>query len=180
MTIRVHHFEQRNGLSVCKHCGNVENKDRIGPSLCSGRLPPINTRSADPNPTTDEWRVVDSYGTGGGVHDSWRALGPWRSSREEAVRDAGNGAQARVKAMAESMLLDQWRGLRDDASKGPVLFVLGAIELARCIGALDNDGAELWRRRIETCPGHDDEGGRAWCAFCGVLSSTPDSTRETI
>lgn len=48
--------------------------------------------SADPNPTSDEWRVVDSYSTGGGVLNSWRALGPWRSSEEEARRDAEHGS----------------------------------------------------------------------------------------
>lgn len=42
----------------------------------------------DPNPTTDEWRVVDSYSTGGGVSDAWRALGPWRATEAEALGDA--------------------------------------------------------------------------------------------
>lgn len=48
--------------------------------------------SVDPNPTTSEWRVVDSYSTGGGVHDSWRAIGPWRATQDEARSDAAAGA----------------------------------------------------------------------------------------
>lgn len=44
MTIRVHYYEDRDGLSVCKNCGMVENKDRVGPSWCSGKLPSIGLR----------------------------------------------------------------------------------------------------------------------------------------
>lgn len=45
MTIQVHYYEQRDGISVCRKCGKVENKDRTGPSWCSGRLPSIDLRA---------------------------------------------------------------------------------------------------------------------------------------
>lgn len=47
MTIRVHHYEQRDGLDVCKHCGVVRNRDAVGPRWCPGKTPPIETRDSD-------------------------------------------------------------------------------------------------------------------------------------
>ena len=46
MTIRVHHYVERDGLSVCKHCGVVENKDATGPRWCAGKTPKIGLRDA--------------------------------------------------------------------------------------------------------------------------------------
>lgn len=60
-------------------------------------------------------------------------------------------------------------GLRDDAGEKAMAWALGAVEGAHIGGALTDDERELWRRRMGECPGHDDEGGRVWCAFCGDL-----------
>ena len=46
MTIRVHHYVERDGLSVCKRCGVVENKDATGPRWCPGKTPKIGLRDA--------------------------------------------------------------------------------------------------------------------------------------
>lgn len=70
---------------------------------------------------------------------------------------------------ADAVLQEMWRGLRDGADLAAVSYVLGAIAALRLTGRLDRDAEELWRRRIATCPGHADEGGRSWCAFCGEL-----------
>lgn len=35
----------------------------------------------------------------------------------------------------------------------------------------DRDRGELWERRLTTCPGHDDGGGRQWCAYCGDIKA---------
>lgn len=76
---------------ICAACGRPI-------SVCAADADNCATAgSVDPNPTSSEWRVVDSYSTGGGVHDSWRALGPWRATQEEARRDAA--AEARVKEL---------------------------------------------------------------------------------
>lgn len=69
----------------------------------------------------------------------------------------------------ELYLRDLWRSLRDDANPFAVRAINEAINAAHVCGALSLDAAELWRRRITTCPGHDDEGGRSWCAYCGAL-----------
>jgi hypothetical protein len=89
MVIQVHDYIERDGFPVCEKCGFVRSAEDAGkPRWCPGAPPKIKTRngSADPNPSTTHWRVVDSYSTGGGVHDSWRA------TREEAEADAEHGS----------------------------------------------------------------------------------------
>lgn len=66
-------------------------------------------------------------------------------------------------------LSEAWASLRDGASPVRKARVAGAVEMAFAVGALDVNDRELWIRRIDTYPGHDDEGGRTWCAFCGNL-----------
>lgn len=44
MTIRVHYYTQLDGMSVCRKCGSVENKDRTGPRWCPGVPPAISVR----------------------------------------------------------------------------------------------------------------------------------------
>lgn len=70
---------------------------------------------------------------------------------------------------AETYLNERWRCLRDGAASVEMAYVRGAIEALRSVGGMTDDGAELWLRRIETCPGHDDESGRDWCAYCGQM-----------
>ena len=79
---------------------------------------------------------------------------------------------------ADELLRELWLNLRDGADEGSKSYVRGAIETARCLGALTDEQAELWRRRINTCPGHDDEGGRLWCAYCGDMPNDDDETEE--
>ena len=62
-------------------------------------------------------------------------------------------------------LMDLWRGLRDDNRIEERCYIQGAIQALYNIGVLGPTEEELWRRRIETCPGHDDEGKRAWCSY---------------
>lgn len=72
---------------------------------------------------------------------------------------------------AHDALMNVWRTLRNDAR--PVqLACAGAIVLfAHDAGLLTVEQKELWLRRFTTCPGHEDEGGRSWCAYCGELGS---------
>lgn len=82
---------------------------------------------------------------------------------------------------AAEILNRMWRCLRNDASDPQMARLYGAISALHQIGALTSDEAELWLRRIKECPGHDDEGGRVWCAYCGLLmASTPPSAAEGI
>lgn len=77
---------------------------------------------------------------------------------------------------ADEALRDLWDGLRDSHSGKDVAFVQGAVAFARMTGAISQEMAELWWHRIKTCPGHDNEGGRDWCAYCGTISQ--DTTKE--
>ncbi len=64
-------------------------------------------------------------------------------------------------------LLDEWRALRDDARYYDC--AAACVRLAHRVGLLTDEQRELWLRRLTTCPGHEDEGGRQWCAFCGEM-----------
>lgn len=80
---------------------------------------------------------------------------------------------------AAECLQEMWFELRNGANKTDMAHVLGAIEMGHAVGALSDEQAELWRRRITTCPGHDDEAGRDWCAFCGQLPSPASPSTPT-
>lgn len=67
-----------------------------------------------------------------------------------------------------------WLELRDDGTKRD--HVAASIEFAFRLRLLSEDSRELWLRRIATCPGHDDEGGRSWCAYCGELEREEDGS----
>ena len=67
----------------------------------------------------------------------------------------------------ESALLEMWRDLRNDARPTSVALVQACIVFAHHVDLLTLEQRELWLRRIATCPGNDNEGGRAWCAYCG-------------
>ena len=76
-------------------------------------------------------------------------------------------------ARAEELLTELWQRLRDGFDKEAVGRAQGAIHMARHVGALDNDAEDLWLLRIQRCPGHGDEGGRDWCAYCGNMPPEP-------
>lgn len=65
-------------------------------------------------------------------------------------------------------LKKQWRELRNDNTM-PRLTLLEVIRGFHAVGLLTEEQHELWCLRTRTCPGHDDEGGRSWCAYCGDM-----------
>ena len=79
---------------------------------------------------------------------------------------------SRVTEAADTFLREQWLSLRDGAGPAQVSFVMGAIHACAILVPFSPEHRELWERRIRTCPGHDDEGGRSWCAFCGSMKGT--------
>lgn len=70
---------------------------------------------------------------------------------------------------ADTVLREIWKELRNDASERALAIALGAINMAGALHALTPDMVELWQHRIKSCPGHDDEGSRVWCAYCGDI-----------
>jgi len=74
-----------------------------------------------------------------------------------------------TKACAEEWLDGVWRGMRDGYKGQDVDRIHGALMVLQYLGALSPVERDGWAARLRTCPGHDDEGGRAWCAFCGNL-----------
>lgn len=70
---------------------------------------------------------------------------------------------------ADAALHNRWRGLRDDGSLAAVAAVVACVDFARDVGLLNEERQELWLGRLTRCPGHDDEGGRDWCAYCGQM-----------
>lgn len=83
-----------------------------------------------------------------------------------------------VSRSADELLAERWSAMKDGAGPEQMARTLGMIEMALLLGALSADQAELWERRVQTCPGHNDDGARDWCAYCGKLPSAyslPDS-----
>lgn len=74
------------------------------------------------------------------------------------------------RRIAVADLHEEWRSLRDGNTKEAKSYVLGMVRAFCVLKLLDADDCELWKYRIGECPGHDDEGGRDWCAYCGKLS----------
>lgn len=75
-----------------------------------------------------------------------------------------NGGKVRP---AGDVLRELWPGLRDDGGREAQAYFTGAVAMAYELGALDID-----RRAVGTPhghPGHSDEGGRDWCAYCGHM-----------
>ena len=58
-----------------------------------------------------------------------------------------------------------WRDFRDDSSRDAILMARGAVEMCRRLGLVTDLESEGWLARFARCPGHDDEGGRSWCAY---------------
>jgi hypothetical protein len=73
------------------------------------------------------------------------------------------------KMTTDEFLNKTWRSLRDDASPLALERWKGALIALHKCGLLSVLEVEAWANRFARCPGHDDEGGRAWCAFCGNL-----------
>ncbi len=66
-------------------------------------------------------------------------------------------------------LMETWRGLRDNCNLEARAKAFGAVDFARRADLITRDEEELWLTRLNRCPGHDDEGGRDWCAYCGRM-----------
>jgi len=72
---------------------------------------------------------------------------------------------------ADEFMRSLWLEMRDGAGLDAQATAKGAIAMAVATGAFSADQGELWERRVQTsCPGHDDEGGRDWCAYCGEMN----------
>lgn len=82
---------------------------------------------------------------------------------------AGGAVVSVLTDMTTDALREAWRGLRNGANATDVAFVRGMVEMGFVVGALSNEQVELWLRRIKECPGHNDEGWRDWCAYCGDM-----------
>lgn len=79
---------------------------------------------------------------------------------------------------ASDALRDEWRALRDDARYYDC--AAACVRFAYRAGLLNVQQEELWLRRLTTCPGHDDEGGRVWCAYCGNLPKEAGDTAKIV
>ena len=70
---------------------------------------------------------------------------------------------------SEKILLRWWKELRDGCNGEQRGYVVGAIDILKELGILNDVERDGWIARTRTCPGHDDEGGRSWCAYCGNI-----------
>ena len=73
------------------------------------------------------------------------------------------------KSDAEKWLDSAWRSIRDGWKGQYIDRIHGALALLEHLGVLTSIEVEGWRARLDRCPGHDDEGGRDWCGYCGKM-----------
>lgn len=89
-----------------------------------------------------------------------------------AESESGQSQDTGLKKLSPNSFLEIiWRDARNDASPIRQTYFAGAIEALKMCGMLNQLEAEGWIARFRTCPGHDDEGGRVWCAYCGNLNA---------
>jgi hypothetical protein len=80
-----------------------------------------------------------------------------------------------MESKVESSIKELWKSLRNgigddtDPRHYAEFYVSGYLDALHCVGLLSDEQRELWGHRIKSCPGHDDEGGRRWCAYCGEM-----------
>lgn len=79
------------------------------------------------------------------------------------------------QTLADDHLHQRWREMRNEAGPAAMRVAFGIVEAFAFVELLTAEQAELWRRRYQTCPGHEDEGGRAWCAYCGDLEEANEN-----
>lgn len=83
----------------------------------------------------------------------------------------------REAAAVEVALREEWKALRDDARYYDC--AAACVRFARCLGLIADAQADTWLAAFRTCPGHDDDGGRSWCAYCGDMPAPPASEATT-
>lgn len=76
----------------------------------------------------------------------------------------------------QEWIVECWRELRNGADKVAMARMEGRLSALEAAGLLTTAEANIWRRVITVCPGHHDEWGRVWCAYCGTL--VPDEAQE--
>lgn len=80
------------------------------------------------------------------------------------------------RELARQRMQSIWRDLRDHASSEPMRLATAVLDAFLAIELFTADEHDLWTRRLRACPGHDDEGGRSWCAYCGDLERVQSET----
>ncbi len=106
----------------------------------------------------------------------WAGYNPEQVKRliEERVEQGRRIAEmiageAKARATAEEYLCEAHNELRNNRNDRATGEALGAVSALRAVGLLPDVQAMMWAKAIQFCPGHDDEGGRTWCAYCGDL-----------
>jgi len=74
---------------------------------------------------------------------------------------------AEIPNRAEAHFHEVWRNCRDNGQT--IRIAQTQVAFALEVGILTQSQAELWALRLQMCPGHEDEGGRRWCSYCGTL-----------
>lgn len=91
--------------------------------------------------------------------------------REEDTEEAH--CKLHIKAgQVKEILTAYWKSLRDGMGReGATLkHALAFVEAYKEAGLISNEEADAFSLRMQyRCPGHDDEGGRVWCAYCGNI-----------
>ena len=75
----------------------------------------------------------------------------------------------------KQLLSDIHKENRNGLSLHRRYFITGYLTALFESNVISKDEIDLWRLRLmHECPGHDDEGDRDWCAYCGNILQVAD------
>lgn len=77
--------------------------------------------------------------------------------------------ESKTLQTADKFLTLLWREMRNNRSELIVARAMGALTALLACGLITTLEVTQWTYCFDRCPGHEDEGGRSWCAYCGNL-----------
>lgn len=81
-----------------------------------------------------------------------------------------------MKEEVAQALMEEWCTVRDDWQYKEC--AAACVRFAYTLQLITLTEHDVWQAGLNTCPGHDDEGGRSWCAYCGNISPYEDRSEE--
>jgi hypothetical protein len=72
---------------------------------------------------------------------------------------------------AQYLLQQRWEDLANDCSALAMSASLGYLMASWALGLISDAEYDGWVARFERCPDTSHQGGRVWCAYCGVVVS---------
>jgi len=100
---------------------------------------------------------------------SYITLGMLKRDSGTEGRPASESA-AIMRAKADTFLRQMHEEMRNGIEPAVLDMTDGAVGAFVAVGLLTATEGDLWEHRFrQVCPGHEGDGGRGWCAYCGDM-----------